>query len=110
MSVDVLHETATRLRAAWPAHADEATLRSRLETLPGVQSVRVNATVRCVVVHHDGLPGTRDAVLERLASVDASPPSAGRRAHATPAASSIAWTPALLSLALPLLSGRWRAG
>ncbi|MCI1193840.1 hypothetical protein MOJ79_18560 [Calidifontimicrobium sp. SYSU G02091] len=111
MSVDVLHETATRLRAAWPAHADEATLRSRLETLPGVQSVRVNSTLRCVVVHHDGLPGTRDAVLERLASVgEAPPPSAGRRAHATPAASSVAWTPALLSLALPLLSGRWRAG
>jgi cation transport ATPase len=110
VSVDVLHETATRLRAAWPAHADEATLRSRLETLPGVQSVRVNATLRCVVVHHDGLPGTRDAVLERLASVDGAPlPESPRRAHATPAASSVAWTPALLSLALPLLSGRWRA-
>lgn len=91
MSVDVLHETATRLRIAWPAHADAATLRSRLETLPGVQSMRVNATLRCVVVHHDGLPGTRDAVLERLASVDgAPPPSAGRRAHATPAAAPVA--------------------
>ena len=109
--VRILHETATRLRAAWPQGVDVATLQARLEMLPGVRGVRVNAMLRCVIVHHDGLPATRDAVVERLAAIGAGAPQPPRR-RTQPAASSpaVAWAPALLSLALPVVPAGWRAG
>lgn len=63
---DVLHETTRRLRVASGAVSDAATLRDALRQLPGVESVRVNAAARCVVVHYDGTPAARAAVIERV--------------------------------------------
>jgi hypothetical protein len=65
---EILHETARRLRLGVAPGADLDALGAGLAPLAGVQSVRVNATLRCVVVQHDGLPETRAAVLAQLRS------------------------------------------
>jgi hypothetical protein len=51
---EILHETARRLRLGVAPGIGLDTLRAGLVPLPGVQSVRVNAPLRCVIVQHDG--------------------------------------------------------
>ncbi|MCU0814189.1 MAG: hypothetical protein MUC32_07660 [Burkholderiaceae bacterium] len=110
-TVEILHETRLRLRAALPSRVDAATARARLEQLPGVQSVRVSEALHCIVVAHDGRAATRDGVIERLATLAAAPRGARapkRRRRRESAAAT--WTPAAMAIALPLLPGGWRAG
>jgi len=105
---EILHETARRLRLGVARDADLATLRARLQRLPGVQSVRVNAALRCVVIAHDGRPETRAAVLDRLRGGTMPKP---RRRSAPPhraLGESAAWTSALLALSVPVLPQGWR--
>jgi cation transport ATPase len=107
----IQHETPQRLRAALPARADAATVRARLEQLPGVHSVRINGVQHCVVVHHDGRPLTRGAVVERLASLESAPAArGGTGARRAPRSAAALWGPALMAMALPALPGGWRAG
>jgi cation transport ATPase len=115
---EILHETARRLRLGVAPGVDLDTLGANLVPLPGVQSVRVNATLRCVVVRHDGAPETRTAVLSCLRSP---PEQMGDRASLhqrerrhprsrRPATEAAAWAPALLAVAVPLLPRDWRPG
>lgn len=107
---EILHETARRLRLSVARDADLATLRAQLQRLPGVQSVRVNATLRCAVVQHDGRPETRAAVLDRLRA-GTMPKPRRRRAPPHGALGEVAaWTPALLALSVPVLPQGWRRG
>jgi Cu2+-exporting ATPase len=104
----VLHETARRLRLAIAAQADTDALRAQLEQLAGVESVRVNSRLSCMVVHHDGREATRAAVLERLAAT----PRAARRRSRMPRSAGSAkagWVPAMLAVSVPLLPRDWRS-
>jgi len=109
---EILHETARRLRLGVAPGIDLDTFRAGLAPLPGVQSVRVNARLCCVVVQHDGLPETRAAVLARLhrlpeptrTRTTAHQPKRPRR----PATEAAAWAPALLAIAVPALPKDWR--
>lgn len=116
---EILHETARRLRLGVAPGIDLHTFRADLVPLPGVQSVRVNAALRCVVVQHDGLPETRAAVLGRLqappeaidatrAAITAHRPKRQRVRPRRPAAEAAAWAPALLVVAVPALPKEWR--
>lgn len=105
---EILHQTAHRLRARLAPGVDRAALRAELERLPGVRSVRVNPTLRCVSVQHDGRPETRAAVLERL-RVDGTAPQPPRQAAApVTLAAATAWAPALLAVLTPALPRDWR--
>lgn len=115
---EILHETALRLRLGVAPGVDLEALGAGLVPLTGVASVRINAPLRSVVVHHDGLPETRAAVLALLAG---QPTPAGtrtaarkprqRRAQPRPlAAEAAAWAPAVLAVAVPVLPQDWRAG
>ena len=107
---EILHETARRLRLSVARDADLATLRARLERLLGVQSVRVNATLGCAVIQHDGRPETRAAVLDRLRA-GTMPKPRRRRAPPHGALGEVAaWTPALLAVSGPVLPQGWRRG
>lgn len=63
----IVHETGTRIRVrpSLPPAALEAA-GSRIAALPGVVSVRPNATARCLVVQYDGQLRTRGAILACL--------------------------------------------
>jgi manganese/zinc-transporting P-type ATPase C len=68
----ILHETPNRLRIRLPALADKscnpAWLETWLESLPGVQDVRINRKAASVVVKFDPQRADRTAVLARLAA------------------------------------------
>ena len=109
----VLHETAQRLRLALRADDDADAVQAKLVVLPGVSSVRVNNTLRCVVVVHDGQPATRAAVLGCLSRAAVKPSATARRGRErrtpTPRASR-SWAPAALAAAVPVLPQSWRGG
>lgn len=110
MSVgEILHEAAQRLRLGVAPGADPDAIGASLAQLPGVQSVRVNATLRCVVVQHDGRAQTRTAVLAQLRS-PAPKTKSPRSRPRHPAAEEAAWAPALLAVSVPLLPRDWRPG
>lgn len=62
----VLHETRTRLRLAVPRRSDPTRVETRLRAVDGVQEVRTNTALRCVIVSYDGEAGTRERVLACL--------------------------------------------
>ena len=108
---DILHETAQRLRVGVASGADLATLGADLEQVSGVQSIRVNATLRCLVVQHDGRPETRAAVLDCLRSRRPPTPRRQRRTPPRgPIAGAATLTPALLAGLVPVLPPDWRPG
>lgn len=108
-AAEILHETRRRLRLGVARGADLDALAASLAAPPGVQSTRVNATLNCIVVQHDGLPETRAAVLAR---VNGPTPSAPRRRPRSrqPRVDAAAWTPAALAVTVPVLPKDWRAG
>jgi cation transport ATPase len=132
MGGEILHETARRLRLGVAPGVEPDALVATLAALTGVVSVRLNAPVRCVVVHYDGTPETRAAVLGELKGVPgparhrtASPKPPSQRASAPavasktrqprarrrgPAAKVAAWAPAVLASAVPVLPQDWRSG
>lgn len=59
----IAHETSTRLRLRLPGGTDLAALRSALEALPGVTSLRLAPAARSVIVAYDGRAATRREVL-----------------------------------------------
>ena len=65
-ALELLHDTPSRLRLRYPPGVDPIELQARLESLPGVEQVRVNAPIRSVAVTHEANPRTRAAVLEVL--------------------------------------------
>ncbi len=115
---EILHETARRLRLGVAPGIDLDQLGASLVPLTGVRSVRVNAPLRCVVVHYDGTPETRAAVLAGLRGPP-EPASSRAATHKTrrpraqprrPATEAAAWAPALLAVAVPVLPQDWRPG
>ncbi len=115
---EILHETARRLRLGAAPGVDLDRLGASLVPLTGVRSVRVNAPLRCVVVHYDGLPETRAAVLAGLrarpepasARTTAHKPRRSRAGPHRPATEAAAWAPAVLAVAVPVLPQDWRPG
>ncbi len=115
-SITILHETARRLRVGVAPGIDLDIVRASLEPLPGVQSVRVNAALACVVVQHDGVPETRSSVLNCLqgqSEPEGIPPHAPkpkrpRSRRLRPAAEAATWAPALLAASVPVLPKDWR--
>lgn len=108
----ILHETSHRLRAVVATNVALDKLRARLGALRGVQSVRVNATLRSVAIRHDGAPGTRRALLDALEGRAMAAPSV-RRARPAPAAAggeTLAIVPLLFAASVPLLPRAWRQG
>lgn len=114
----ILHETAHRLRLGVAPGADLDLLAASLVPLSGVQSVRVNALLRCVAVRHDGTHATRTAVLaclrsppeQRRARPSVNKPKRPRPRSGRPATEAAAWAPALLAVAVPVLPQEWRPG
>lgn len=115
---EVLHETARRLRLGIASGADLDALRASLVRLAGVTSVRINASMRCVIVHYDGLPATRAALIACLGDrhksanprADRHPPRAARVRPSRLSAEAAAWGPAMLAAAVPVLPQDWRPG
>lgn len=101
LDLEVLHETPGRLRLGFDAAADAEALEARLAVLPGVRSVRLNRSLACVVVHHDGEPETRERIV-RTGSAPAGPGSARPRRGRPPRSAASGITSAL-ALAVPLL-------
>jgi cation transport ATPase len=132
MGGEILHETARRLRLGVAPGIELDPLAASLATLTGVAAVRVSAPLRCVVVHYDGTPATRAAVLAGLqgasgparrrtaapkaatklasAPAPATQPRRPRARRRGPAAEVAAWAPAALALAVPVLPQDWRPG
>jgi Cu2+-exporting ATPase len=85
--VHIVHEIRGRLRlrcrviGAW--NFDPAYLEALLENIDGVEQVRVNPTVACVVVYFDGAPDTRGAVFARLEHLPEEVQRFGRRRPAS---------------------------
>jgi len=107
---DILHETRTRLRLRVPAGVvDLKAFESRIGAVQGVSSVRTNPAAACAVVHHDGRPQTRAAVLARVHAPAATIPwrPGGRRREVAPGPASI--VPPVLAAALPVIPAAWRS-
>ncbi len=111
MAVEILHETATRLRVALPDDLDLDALPADLKALSGVRRVRVNRRLRCVSVEYDGQAAVRQALLQRLgrghagagaASGRGGTPAAARRlARGRPPAGPAAMAAAAATAAMP---------
>ncbi|WP_203330374.1 heavy metal translocating P-type ATPase [Rhodovastum atsumiense] len=108
MPCRILHETPLRLRLRPGgldlARVEAGALASRIEAVPGVDGVRVNARAGCVVVEHDGRRGTRERVLRTLAGLraaDLPPPDGTEAAEASPGPLVFTGAAALASLLLP---------
>jgi cation transport ATPase len=106
---DILHETRHRLRLSAERHTDLDGLVARLAATPGVQSVRVNTSLRCIVVHHNGRPETRDTLLKRLRN-PAQKLHRQRMRTAQPTGQVAFWATAALALVVPVLPQHWRSG
>ena len=108
----ILHQTAHRLRAGIAPDVALDGVRARVGALPGVRSVRVNATLRSVAIRHDGEPATRAALLDALESGAVAAPLVRRTGRATAAGGGEALTlaPLLLAASVPLLPRSWRQG
>lgn len=109
MSTDatpILHETGLRLRLQMPSGSDADVLLGRLRRLDGVRSARHNATLGCVVVHHAGLPATR----ERILALWADNAAARAEPRPQPPSAPLPWGTILLALAVPVLPAPWRRG
>ena len=108
-SAEILHETRQRLRLS-VAREDLAAARKRVESLPGVREVRANPTLHCLVVHHDGEPATRAAVLQALHEPVAACAGAEDAPLPDGFAQRAAWTPFALAAAVPILPRGLRSG
>lgn len=106
---EVLHQTRRRLRLKVVPGVDLDALVAGLSALPGVQSARANATLLCVVVQHDGRPGTRDTVFAVLRS-PAQRPQRKQNSARPRVVDAAAWVPAALAIAVPVLPHEWRSG
>lgn len=103
----ILHETLHRLRLALGPSDDATAVRTRVLGIDGVRSVRVNATLHCVSVEHDGRPATRRAVLASLRR--RSPPETTERTRTgARVVDGVAWPPAAMAAAVPLMPEAWR--
>jgi manganese/zinc-transporting P-type ATPase C len=97
----LVHEAGPRIRLRIASDVDAIDLRLRVQQLPGVESVRLNAAARSLVVSHDGRQATREALLQesarRPATIAVAP--ARRRPARLPVSASVAG--AALAAALP---------
>ena len=111
--IEILHETARRLRVVAPETIDLDALPADLRAIAGVRSARVNRRLRCVAIEYDGDATVRRCVLRRLQRGHASARSQSSSimprsaAAASPAG---AWGTAAAAAAVPLLPRDWRAG
>lgn len=135
MSVEILHETTTRLRVALPEDLDLDAVPADLKALSGVRRVRVNRRLRCVSVEYDGQAAVRQALLQRLGRGHAGagaasgrggtrgaarrlargrPPAATAATAAMPATRLLTNVAAVVTAAVaasvPLLPREWRTG
>jgi len=101
-AVELLHESALRLRCRYPPGTDVVELRARLERLPGVQAVRINEPILSVAVAHDGRGRTRDAVFATIAASGPAPGSA-RPVRAAPVAARRVPAPRQAARPLPVV-------
>jgi cation transport ATPase len=113
----ILHETRTRLRVRVPGGADAERIRETVRRIAGVRSMRTNARLDCMIVHHDGDARTRAGVLRTIRQqvrddADGSATAAPR----PPGQAGVAWATAAtaataaLAAALPVLPAGWRPG
>jgi cation transport ATPase len=123
-AVTVVHEAGPRIRLRVAGDVDAVDLRLRVQQLPGVESVRLNAAARSLVVAHDGRKATREALLQESARRPAAitVPQTHRQAARLPVAASVAGAalaaalpqPGRSIVALALVAGKsalaWRAG
>lgn len=106
--VQVVHETATRLRLRSPALADPSLdtgyLEGLLEAVPGVLGARVNPAASCLVVRHGGGQAVRQRVLAMVEDIpgEAFLPGHGRT---QPLALPTVAAQGLAAAATPFLSG-----
>jgi len=100
-AVTVAHEAGPRIRLRISANVDPVDLQLRVQQLPGVESVRLNAAARSLVVAHDGRKATREALLHESARRPAisTPPPARRRGGRLPVFATVAG--AALAATLP---------
>jgi cation transport ATPase len=106
----ILHETRRRLRLAVSHGADPDAMAAGIAALPGVQSTRVNKTLNCIVVEHDGTSGTRVAVLARVSEPARPAPRPRWARSGRPRVQPPAWPSAALALAVPVLPKDLRTG
>lgn len=107
----ILHETRTRLRVRGPRGRDADRVGETMRRVPGVRSVRTNARLACVIVHHDGQARTRAAVLRTLREPPLEGPVGPAPGAARPSGPvPLAWATAALAAALPVLPTGWRPG
>jgi allophanate hydrolase subunit 1 len=76
-AVTVVHEAGPRIRLRVAGDVDAVDLRLRVQQVPGVESVRLNAAARSLVVAHDGRKATREALLQESARRRTGPAPAG---------------------------------
>jgi len=100
-AVTVAHEAGPRIRLRISANVDPVDLQLRVQQLPGVESVRLNAAARSLVVAHDGRKATREALLQESARRPAvsTPAPARRRGGRLPVSATVAG--AALAATLP---------
>jgi cation transport ATPase len=67
----IQHETRGRLRLAVGERAADAAFTAGLSAVAGVMSLRVNRRLGCVVITHDGLEASRNAILDALDALGA---------------------------------------
>jgi cation transport ATPase len=100
-AVTVVHEAGPRIRLRLSARIDPVDLQLRVRQLPGVESVRLNAAARSIVVAHDGRKATREALLQEATRRPAAStrPPARRREGRLPVSATVAG--AALAATLP---------
>lgn len=104
----LVHETPRRLRFKLALLRDPlidfSWLETWLETLSGVEAVRINRHARSVILEYDGASTTRAAIIELLTELRRERLPSGEPAPTTPAEIAPVLTTAALIIALPFLS------
>ena len=109
----LVHETPYRLRFKLPLIADPlidfSWLQTWLESIQGVESVRINRPARSVIFEYDGEQESRDAIIHFLGELRRQKIPSGDSEVYKPAELSPMITSGGLMLALPFLSMQMRA-
>jgi len=104
----IVHETRDRLRFRLPLLVDPlidfSWLETWLESIRGVDAVRVNRHARSVVFDYDGEPATRESIVTALRCLKRDRIPSGESAPARPAELAPTLTTAALIAGLPFLS------
>ncbi|AGA32311.1 Lead, cadmium, zinc and mercury transporting ATPase; Copper-translocating P-type ATPase [Thioalkalivibrio nitratireducens DSM 14787] len=104
----LVHRTPTRLRfqlaRLGDPRIDFAWLEAWLESVPGVEAVRINRHARCVVFDYDGAAGTRRAVRDRLRALPSLRIPAGEAEPTEPAELAPMIASLVVLVLLPFLS------